>query len=85
MIGEPCTSSCSSGKKVGGKLCLSHTMGGDGESDTEISSSEVYWYQPLSSIAGWLIYLLGAILYQVANVANMFEMEEAILQKHEAS
>ncbi|CAK9080205.1 Copia protein [Durusdinium trenchii] len=46
---------------------------GDAESD---SSSEVYWYQPLSSIAGWLIYVAGAILYQVANVADMFDLEE---------
>ncbi|CAK9080171.1 Copia protein, partial [Durusdinium trenchii] len=49
---------------------------GDAESDSDSSSSEVYWYQPLSSIAGWLIYVAGAILYQVANVADMFDLEE---------
>ena len=42
------------------------------------AANEVYWYQPLSSIAGWLIYLLGALLFQCANTSDMFEMDEEL-------
>lgn len=60
----------------------------EGDTDSTCSDSsnaqgangtcDVYWYQPLSSIAGWVIYLIGALLYQIANMANMLELEEEL-------
>lgn len=35
------------------------------------------WYQPVSSIVGWIVYFLGAVLYQVGNTADMFTLSEA--------
>ncbi|CAJ1337965.1 unnamed protein product, partial [Effrenium voratum] len=46
------------------------------DADDASSMSELYWYQPVSSIAGWVIYLTGAVIYQVANTAEMFELDK---------
>ncbi|CAE7342334.1 GIP, partial [Symbiodinium pilosum] len=46
------------------------------ENDDDSSCCDVYWYQPLSSILGWVIYLVGAILYEVANLADAFTLSQ---------
>eukprot|EP00930_Biecheleria_cincta_P099381 TRINITY_DN91004_c0_g1_i1.p1 TRINITY_DN91004_c0_g1~~TRINITY_DN91004_c0_g1_i1.p1 ORF type:complete len:505 (+),score=66.01 TRINITY_DN91004_c0_g1_i1:88-1602(+) len=38
--------------------------------------NQIPWYVPASSIAGWVAYLLGAVMYQVGNTADMFAMSE---------
>merc|ERR1719502_828045 len=35
-----------------------------------------YWYQPVSSIGGWVIYLIGAVFYQIGNTSDVFSMSE---------
>lgn len=49
----------------------------ENEEQSDQVGDRMRWYQPVSSIVGWISYLIGAVLYQVANTANMFPLSEA--------
>ncbi|CAE8637552.1 unnamed protein product [Polarella glacialis] len=55
------------------KLLREEEENSDEQSDGS-SKNKVYWYQPVSSVVGWVIYLAGAIFYQIGNTADMFDM-----------
>lgn len=39
---------------------------------------KVHWYQPVSSVAGGIIFLFGAFLFQVAQTCNMFDLPQGL-------
>eukprot|EP00928_Gymnodinium_smaydae_P062909 TRINITY_DN4663_c0_g4_i2.p1 TRINITY_DN4663_c0_g4~~TRINITY_DN4663_c0_g4_i2.p1 ORF type:complete len:523 (+),score=50.47 TRINITY_DN4663_c0_g4_i2:51-1619(+) len=45
------------------------------ESEDEESEKQVYWYQAWSSIAGWVTYMIGAVLYLMGNSLDLFTMD----------